>query len=59
MTHLSSKLKKGFTESEPIYGFTVIESKFKFSKKAFAYIFEVLPISPLLASAIVKISCGI
>ena len=34
-------------------------SKFKISKKLFAYILEVFPISPLLASAILKIFLGI
>jgi len=48
--------KKGSIESFPIYGATVIESKFNVSKNVFAYFEEVFPISPLLASAIVKIS---
>ena len=34
-------------------------SKFKVSKKAFAYWAEVLPISPLFASAILKWVVGI
>ena len=37
-----------------MYGEIVIESKFNFSKKALAYIFDVLPISALLASAMVN-----
>ena len=56
MVCLFSKAKKGSTESLPMYGAIVTLSKFKSSKKAFAYIDEVLPISPRLASAIVKIS---
>ena len=59
MTHLPSDIKKGLTESFPIYGATVTESKFMVSKNAFAYIAEVFPISPLLASAMVKILFGI
>ena len=39
-----------------MYGATVIESKSIVSKKARAYISEVFPISPRLASAIKKIS---
>ena len=53
---LFSKAKNGSTESFPIYGATVTESKFKSSKNALAYIEEVFPISPRFASAIVKIS---
>jgi hypothetical protein len=37
-----------------MYGATVMASKFRVSKKAFAYCEEVLPISPRLASAMVK-----
>jgi hypothetical protein len=51
-----SKARKGSTESFPMYGATVTESKFKSSKKALAYIEEVFPISPRFASAIVKIA---
>jgi len=46
---------KGFTESEPIYGATVTASQLRYSKKALAYLPEVLPMSPRLASAITKI----
>ena len=48
--------RNGSTESFPIYGDIVIESNSKFLRNALAYIFEVLPMSPLLASAMVKIS---
>ena len=37
-----------------MYGDRVIESKFIFSKKAFAYISDVFPISARFASAIVN-----
>ena len=46
--------RNGFTLSEPIYGATVTLSKSIFSKKVVAYIFEVLPMSPRLASAMMK-----
>ena len=53
------EFKYGNAESLPIYGDKVIASKLYVSKKVFAYILEVFPISPLLASAIFKIFLGI
>ena len=56
MAHLSLYSRKGVTLSAPMYGAMVTASKSISSKNAFAYILAVLPISPLFASAIRKIS---
>ena len=59
MVHLSAYSRKGLMLSSPIYGATVMASKCKVSKKAFAYCEEVLPMSPRFASAILKCVSGI
>ncbi len=56
ITHFPSYCRKGVTESSPIYGATVIASKSSVCKKAFAYIWEVFPMSPRFASAMMKTS---
>ena len=54
ITHFPSYSRKGFTLSSPMYGATVTESRLNPSKNVWAYILDVLPISPRLASAMIK-----
>ena len=54
IAHLSLYSRNGVMLSAPMYGASVTASKSIFAKKAFAYIFAVLPMSPLLASAIMN-----
>ena len=56
IVYLFLNFKNGSIESDPIYGLAVTLSKPKSSKNALAYIRLVLPMSPRLASATVKIS---
>ena len=51
--HISGKMRKNYIRI--LNGDKVTASKLNFSKKLFAYILEVFPMSPLFASAILKI----